>query len=104
MLPKPADATMRVKETGMPLRDHFRPPVSKKASWEGFHAMWPASIVQQLRKQLPPGYVAEPRVHLGTLMEIDVGALESDEVLPGRTASGNGSAVSAAWTAEAPAV
>jgi hypothetical protein len=43
------------------------PPVSKKASWEGFHGMWPASIVQQLRKQLPPGYVAEPRVHLGTL-------------------------------------
>ena len=61
----------------MPLRDHFRPPVNKKASWEGFHGMWPASIVQRLRKQLPPGYVAEPRVHLGTLMEIDVGALES---------------------------
>jgi hypothetical protein len=29
----------------MPLRDHFRPPVSKKASWEGFHGMWPASMV-----------------------------------------------------------
>lgn len=57
----------------MPLRDHFCPPVSKTASWEGFHGMWPASIVRQLRKQLPPGYVAEPRVHLGTLMEIDVG-------------------------------
>ncbi len=55
----------------MPLRDHFRPPVSKQASWEGFHGMWPASIVQQLRKRLPPGYVAEPRVHLGTLIETD---------------------------------
>jgi hypothetical protein len=55
----------------MPLRDHFRPPVSKQASWEGFHGMWPASIVQQLRKQLPPGYVAEPRVHLGTLNEYE---------------------------------
>ena len=64
----------------MPLRDHFRPPVSKQASWEGFHGMWPASIVQQLRKRLPPGYVAEPRAHLGTLMEIDVGALESTDV------------------------
>lgn len=53
----------------MPLRDHFRPPVNKKASSEGFHGMWPASIVQQLRKQLPPGYVAEPRVHLGTLTD-----------------------------------
>lgn len=54
----------------MPLRDHYRPPVSKKSSWEGFHAMWPTAIVQQLRKLLPPGYVAEPRVQLGTVMEI----------------------------------
>jgi hypothetical protein len=53
----------------MPLRDHFRPPVSKKSSWEGFHGMWPASIVRQLRQQLPPGFVAEPRVHLGTLTD-----------------------------------
>jgi hypothetical protein len=74
----------------MPLRDHFRPPVSKKASWEGFHGMWPAIIVKQLRKQLPPEYVAEPRVHLGTLMEIDVGALESDEVHRTGAANGNG--------------
>jgi hypothetical protein len=61
-----------LEETSVPLRDHFRPPVSKKSSWEGFHGMWPASIVRQLRKVLPQGYVAEPRVHLGTLMEIDV--------------------------------
>ena len=32
----------------MPLRDHFHPPVSKQASWEGFHGMWPASMVLQL--------------------------------------------------------
>jgi hypothetical protein len=88
----------------MPLRDHFRPPVSKKASWEGFHGMWPASIVQQLRKQLPPGYVAEPRVHLGTLMEIYVGALESAEVARTGAANGDGSATTAAWTATAPVV
>jgi hypothetical protein len=88
----------------MPLRDHFRPPVSKKSSWEGFHGMWPASIVQQLRKLLPPGYVAEPRVHLGTLMEIDVGALESDEVPHTRAGNGNGGVATAAWTATAPVV
>jgi hypothetical protein len=63
----------------MPLRDHFRPPVSKKSSWEGFHATWPACIVHQLRNLLPPGFVAEPRVHLGTFMEIDLGALESND-------------------------
>ena len=87
----------------MPLRDHFRPPVSKRASWEGFHAMWPASIVRQLRSQLPPGYVAEPRVHLGTLMEIDVGALESDSLPRAGEPNSNGAAA-AAWTATAAAV
>ena len=88
----------------MPLRDHFRPPVIKQASWEGFHGMWPASIVQQLRKQLPPGYVAEPRVHLGTMMEIDVGALESDKSRPAGGPNGHRGAAAAAWTATAPAV
>ena len=88
----------------MPLRDHFRPPVSKQASWEGFHGMWPASIVQQLRKRLPPGYVAEPRVHLGTLMEIDVGALELADVRRTGTTSDNGGTATAAWTAMAPVV
>ena len=29
-------------------------------------------------KLLPPGFVAEPRVRLETLMEIDVGAMETD--------------------------
>jgi hypothetical protein len=86
----------------MPLRDHFRPPVRKQASWEDFHGMWPASIVQQLRKQLPPGYVAEPRVHLGMLMEIGGDALESHEVA--RTGTPSGNAAAAACTATTPVV
>lgn len=90
----------------MPLRDHFRPPVSKQASWEGFHAMWPTCIVQQLRNILPAGYVAEPRVHLGTLMEIDVGTLESERATPKNASNGNGhiNAATMSWTATAPAV
>lgn len=44
----------------MPLRDHFPPPVSKLASWEGLHGQWPAMIVQQLSPVLPDGYAAEP--------------------------------------------
>src|SRR4051812_1631395 len=92
----------------MPLRDHFCPPVARKASWEGFHAMWPASIVRELRRQLPTGYVAEPRVHLGTLMEIDVGALESHAVARPTVAHGNGNGdgnpVAAAWAGAAPVV
>jgi hypothetical protein len=95
-----------VKEIAMPLRDHFRPPVSKRSSWEGFHATWPTWIVHQLRKQLPHGFVAEPRVHLGTLMEIDVGALVSNDAPPMRASSGNGNGgtATAAWTATLPAV
>lgn len=62
----------------MPLRDHFHPPVSKQATWEGFHSMWPGAIVHHLRTHLPSGYVAEPRVHLGAFAEIDVKAYERD--------------------------
>ena len=62
----------------MPLRDHFRPPISKESSWEGLHGMWPATMVQELSKALPKNYAAEPRVHLGTYFEIDVCAYEED--------------------------
>src|SRR4051812_37358293 len=48
----------------MPLRDHFRPPISKHSSWEGFHGFWPAAMVMTLVDHLPAGYVAEPRAHL----------------------------------------
>jgi hypothetical protein len=46
--------------------------------------------------------LAEPRVHLGTLMEIDVGALEPNEAARTGAANGNGHAATAAWTAMAP--
>ena len=55
----------------MPLRDHFRPPISKHSSWEGFHGMWPMAMVQQLARTLPPEFSAEPRVHLGSYFEFD---------------------------------
>jgi hypothetical protein len=58
----------------MPLRDHYRPPLDDITSWEGFHGQWPAMIVAALNRQLPPRYAAEPRVHLGASMEIDVSA------------------------------
>ena len=62
----------------MPLRDHFRPPVDNEHSWDELHGMWPAVIVQQLFPKLPEGYIAAPRVHLGTAFEIDVSTFESD--------------------------
>jgi hypothetical protein len=65
-------AFSREENRSVPLRDHFHPPLSKRASWEGFQGQWPAMIVQQLVRVLPEGYVAEPRVHLGLYFEIDV--------------------------------
>jgi hypothetical protein len=54
----------------MPLRDHFRPPVSLQATWDALHGMWPAEIVRQLRQRLPQGYIAAPTVHPGSQVEV----------------------------------
>lgn len=68
----------------MPLRDHFHPPISEEFSWEGFHSLWPATIVQHLAKIMPPGYRVEPRVRLGGMCEIDVAAIERLAPAPSR--------------------
>jgi Protein of unknown function (DUF4058) len=60
----------------MPLRDHFRPPLSDRRSWEGFQGGWPMMIVNALGQKLPERYVAEPQVHLGSSIEIDVATYE----------------------------
>jgi hypothetical protein len=36
----------------MPLRDHFRPPINDRHSWEGFHGLWPGLIVMRLGPKL----------------------------------------------------
>jgi Protein of unknown function (DUF4058) len=89
----------------MPLRDHFRPPLTSIASWEELHGGWPMVIVQQLRKQLPPGFVAAPRVHAGARVEIDVATYDKDEHppslgLPDR----NGGTATAVWAPPAPSL
>ncbi len=63
----------------MPFRDHFRPPVSKRHSWEEVHGGWPMMIIQNLAPVLPEGYQAGPRVHLGSYFEVDIGTFETDE-------------------------
>jgi hypothetical protein len=60
----------------MPLRDHFHPPVTKSASWEELHGAWPATIAYRLNALLPPEYRSGVKVHLGNLVEVDVGAFE----------------------------
>ena len=81
----------------MPLRDHFRPSVTKSASWEELHGQWPAVIVQQLRKQLPPGYSSGPRVH--------VGAYEKNgHPPPFDIPNGAGGVATAVWVPAAPSI
>ena len=89
----------------MPLRDHFRPPLDDATSWEGFHGGWPMVIVQHLRKQLPAGYVAEPRVHSGSYVEIDVATFETDQpsALPA-TDEGSGGVATAVWSPPRPSI
>ena len=89
----------------MPLRDHFRPPLDDLTSWEGFHGQWPAVIVQELRKRLPAGYVAEPHVHSGSQVEIDIAALEKDDRTSRfGTNADNGGVATAAWAPARPNV
>src|SRR5580704_10582668 len=82
----------------MPLRDHFRPPLDNVASWEELHGQWPAIIVQHLRKKLPEGYVAAPRVHFGAQAEIDVAAFEKDDAASiNGMSEANGGVATAVW-------
>lgn len=63
----------------MPLRDHFHPPISRNHRWGSVHGGWPMEIVRTLFDRLPPGFQAEPRVYLGSPVEIDIGTLESED-------------------------
>lgn len=89
----------------MPLRDHFHPPISRQVTWEEIHGGWPMVIVQQLKKQLPPGYVSGPKVHSGARIEVDVATYERHETTTG---FGNGGAVggfaTVTWTVAEPSL
>ncbi len=88
----------------MPLRDHFRPPLDDKRHWGGFHATWPVMMVALLRPKLPHRYFAEPRVHLRSSVEIDIGTLEDEgeDVLTAGGGNGNGGVATAVWAPPQP--
>ena len=89
----------------MPLRDHFRPPVSRRVSWEEIHGGWPMVIVQQLKKQLPPGFVSAPMVHAGSQIEIDIATYERDDSPTGFSSDDTGGGVATAtWSVAEPSV
>jgi hypothetical protein len=104
-LPCRPRATVKCRpEHPMPLRDHFHTN-STVLKWEALHGFWPAAIVARLNSILPNEYIAQPRVRLGTTMEIDVGALEreSRDLSHGRV-NGNGGVAITAWAPAAPTI
>lgn len=88
----------------MSLRDHFRPPVSTRVSWEEIHAMWPARIVLQLRTVLPRGYVAGPKIHAGSQVEIDVATFEQDDAPRLPSSASDSGVATALWAPPEPTV
>ena len=57
----------------MPLRDHFHSPINDRHRWDAVHGLWPGMMVRELFDLLPPGFQAEPQVHLGSGGEVDIG-------------------------------
>jgi hypothetical protein len=85
----------------MPLRDHFHAPLKNQRHWEGFHSLWASVIVQHLIRRLPSRYYAEPRVHLGVEVEVDVATFEGETPESLEVGTGNGVAT-AVWAPPRP--
>jgi hypothetical protein len=75
----PSDYNRAQEDVGMPLRDHFRPPLEDLRHWEGFLAQWPGMIVQALSSQLPQHYVATPRIISGSFVPMDATHLPAQD-------------------------
>jgi hypothetical protein len=86
----------------MPLRDHFRPPVTDVASWEELHGAWPSTIAYRLNALLPPEYRSGVKIHLDSVVEIDVAAFELQNTGDSGSPSPSDSALE--WKAASPTV
>ena len=63
----------------MPLLDHFHPPVEDYAPWTSIGSFWITALTRSLNRKLPAnGYRAYANVHLGHMVEADVGEFQSD--------------------------
>jgi hypothetical protein len=77
----------------MPLLDHFHAPLAPARSWESFHSRWANSIGDLLHRILPPRYIAEVQIHLGTAVEADVAEFEGEEGTEEELSDGQGGGV-----------
>jgi hypothetical protein len=84
----------------MPLLDHFHPPLSQRRHWEALHTRWASAIADQLNTgALPEPFFAEPQVHLGGQVQVDVATLQEAT----SEAAANGTATSVRTWAAPPA-
>jgi hypothetical protein len=87
----------------MPLRDHFRPPLADRRSWDELHGGWPMMIVIGLNRRLPDRYVAVPQVHHGSSFEVDVATYDQGEADPSSSGARDGGGVATAiWAPPQP--
>src|SRR5688572_9647217 len=70
-------ASVSLRESAMPLLDHFHPPLSRTHPWRSFHGAWVAAMARLLNAGvLPPGYYAVPFLDRDGPVEIDVATLQ----------------------------
>lgn len=83
------------KVLAVPLLDHFHPPVSERRSWEGFHSLWAAALVEKLNRDvLTDEYFADMQVHIGSRVEVDIATLRESG---GKRETGAATAVAPTW-------
>jgi hypothetical protein len=82
----------------MPLLDHFHPPVSERRTWEGFHGLWAAALVEKLNRDiLADEYFADMQVHVGSQVEVDIATLEEKQGA-GIPSAGGAATLAPVWT------
>jgi len=80
----------------MPLLDHFHAPVSERRTWEGFHGLWAAALVEKLNRDvLGQDYFADMQVHIGSQVEVDIATLTEVRVTAER--AGTTTALAQTW-------
>ncbi|WP_020475953.1 DUF4058 family protein [Zavarzinella formosa] len=87
----------------MPLRDHFH-ATSTLLNWEALHGGWPAMIVRRLNSILPEEYVAQPRLHFGTMAGHRSGKFEEARSDRPILVDGDKSVAVVPWTPSAPTI
>lgn len=86
----------------MPLLDHFHAPIHPSRPWESFHARWANSIADALQQILPPRYVSEIQIHLGSNVEADVAEFEHPPEPDESSPNGSGGVALQTWAPPAP--